>query len=102
MLKVNDMEYLEEVKSFAKSMGLTEQLQSKLDYLDKYGDGAYTVHLYTDFAPHSFYIVWQLGDRTVMNGGLIYHGPSGPGKEDRTQNFSVSLEDNPIGWRVHT
>ena len=117
MLEVQDVEYLEKVKKFAKLMGLEQQLQNKLNYLDTYGhqgtepppaeeDHYYKVTLYKDFAPNSFYIVWENNKtgKVVMQGGLIYHGPPSPLPEEsntRVQNWSVAL-DSKIGWRVHT
>ena len=118
MLVIDNEEYLTEVIEFAEKMGLLGQLQGKLDYLNAYGhvgedppppekDHRFKVTLYADMTPNCFYIVWQdpKRDGWVMNGGLIYHGPPSADPEDankRIQNWAVSLENNPIGWRIHT
>ena len=64
MLEVCCPERLEEAKAFAKTLGVEDNLQSRLDFLAAYacqdGDGHIDptqtkCYLGADFAPHSFY-----------------------------------------------
>jgi len=64
----NVKEYLEEVRAFADKVGLREQLEDRLKYLDKYANGENSNHktecvLFKDFAPYSFEFVIRLRAR---------------------------------------
>jgi len=77
MLKIENQEHFDKVKAFAESTGRMTQLQSKLDYLDTYGDNTQCVLGY-DFAPHSFSFLMMKRDKQGeyqpwFNGGLIFH-----------------------------
>jgi len=99
-------EQLMEARAFADSIGLREQFEKRLAYLDTYAEhgdrGKSRCHLFPDFAPYSFSILMQVRNgegeyRTWFNGGLIFHGPTDGG----APNFSVSLSAEQ-GWQVHT
>lgn len=100
MLVIHDPEYLDLVRDFAKSMGLEQQLQQKLDYLAEYGDGNNTCKLGKDFAPHSFIFTMFRDGSYWFNGGLIYQGPDCPA-DGSFPSFTVSLAKR-TGWFVHT
>jgi hypothetical protein len=104
-------ERLDQVREFARKMGLLSQLEHKLAFLNHgfaWGKPTRT-NLGYDFAPHSFawceYFQPQTEDerkkpRFCMNGGLIYHGPGSPG-DGGFPALSVSLS-NSTGWSIHT
>lgn len=110
MLVVQCKDHLEKVRAFADSIGLRDQLEGKLSYLNTYGGGEgredYTrCILYWDFAPHSFFfnLLWtEEGKEPVLwfNGGLIYQGPDAPANGG-APSFTVSLAEGH-GWFVHT
>jgi Domain of unknown function (DUF4120) len=96
-------EHLAVVREFADRTGQRAQFEEKLEDLTKWvsADG-YTVNLYTDFAPYSFY--WEEiapNGKRSMNGGLIYHGQHDGGGNGSGPTFSVNLEPSN-GWRIHT
>ena len=109
-LHVRDHAYLDEIKTFARQVGLAEQLDERLDYLDTYAEhgdhGKTRCLLCRDFAPYSCSFVMEvLGDdgqyRRWFNGGLIFHGPHDNGGDGSYPTLSVTL--NPVhGWQVHT
>jgi hypothetical protein len=80
VLDIQNQKHFNKVKAFAESIGCMEQLQSKLDYLDTYGDqvGGTKCVLSYDFAPHSFSFLMMRKDdsgeyQPWFNGGLIFH-----------------------------
>lgn len=104
---------LDEVREFADSIGMREQLEKQLDYLDNYAchpeeDAVKTqVELTRDFAPHSFNFV-ILGRKTPndeyrywFNGGLIFHGSHDGFGSGAAPTLSVCLTPTS-GWAVHT
>jgi hypothetical protein len=73
------LDRLEQVRAHARTLGLSDQLERKLDYLAGY-DGSQCVLGY-DFAPHSFsFCLYRPGPKEErkfrFNGGLIFQGPS--------------------------
>jgi hypothetical protein len=108
------LDRLEDVREFARSMGLSRQLEKELDFLDWWGDGDANEGrrrqcvLSYDFAPHSFTFAHYLlpaftsdGKRKFMfNGGLIYSGPGAPG-DGSFPSLTVNLGDG-TGWFCHT
>lgn len=97
---------LEAARLFADTIGLRDQLEERLRYLDTYSEGdergKSRCQLFTDFAPASFAFTMEVKNakgeyKPWFNGGLIFHGPCDGG----APNFSVSLSDEP-GWQVHT
>ena len=95
--------YLQEVREFAESIGLAEQLQKQLDLLGSYGGvGVSICKLYKDFAPHSFSFNMQWIDerRRGFGGGLIYQGPVCPA-DGSFPSLTVSLAKG-TGWFCHT
>jgi hypothetical protein len=108
ILDEEQLDRLEQVREFARSVGLSEQLERQLSYLGDrrcWGDKAQTVLSY-DFAPHSFsFGVFALpnGDkprRVALNGGLIFSGPGSPG-DGSFPALTVNLS-NSVGWFCHT
>jgi len=98
--------YVQEVKDFAAKIGLAEQLQNRLDYLDNYaGKWNSSCHLSRDFAPYSFtFRLHHLkeGIETFwFFGGLIFHGPHDNGGDGSAPTFSVNLQPHH-GWAIHT
>jgi len=107
---------LEEAKALAKTLGVEDNLQPRLDYLAAYAcqdqDGHIDpkltkCYLGADFAPHSFYFKMHrlLPDGTYkfwFDGGLIYHGPGQPA-DGSAPAFSVEV-GGPEGphWSIHT
>jgi len=92
--------YVDEVKKFADSVGLREQLDSKLKYLEEYGDGTSRCRLFKDFAKHSFSFIVDKLDKdghwvVWFSGALIYHGPQAG------ETFAVNVNDT-VGWSIHT
>lgn len=96
-------EHLAAVREFADRISQRVQFESRLSDLYSYISAeGYTVILYEDFAPYSFY--WEeigLNGKRTMNGGLIYHGQHDNGGNGGAPTFSVNL--TPMsGWAIHT
>jgi hypothetical protein len=106
----NVQEYFESVKEYAQEVGLEDNLQEKLDFLDTYAEhgdrGKTRCRLTQDFAPHSFNISMDIRSedgeyKPWWFGGLIFRGPHDGGGNGGPPTFSVSL--NPChGWQIHT
>jgi hypothetical protein len=103
---------LEQVREFARSMGLSERLERQLDFLHSYachdGEPKTQCVLGYDFAPYSFsfaHFVLPMhskdGKRQLwFNGGLIFSGPGCPG-DGSFPSLTVNLHDG-VGWFCHT
>jgi len=95
-------EHLQAVREFADRTGQRQQFESRLSDLTAYLPDDWTVELYTDFAPYSFF--WTefspTGQRGLI-GGLIHHGQHDGGGNGGAPTFSVSLEYCQ-GWAIHT
>ena len=95
-------EYLEEVRQFADRTNQRQQFESRLSDLAAYLPDGWTVELYTDFAPYSFF--WTefspTGQRGLI-GGLIFHGQHDGGGNGSAPTFSVNLTPSN-GWSIHT
>lgn len=109
MLEIKNQEHLDEVKVFAEKIGKLEQLQSKLDWLDNFGDRESTrVELRSDIGGGLSFVFDVYGrdprtgfiDKFRFNGGLIFYdkGDSGVG----APQFSVRLDSSECGWEIHT
>jgi hypothetical protein len=104
------VEYLEQVRDFARSVGLSEQLHKQLTFLDQRQCWGHRSQCWLgwDFAPHSFsFAHWALPSGTldgkrhlIFNGGLIYSGPGSPG-DGSFPALTVNLHDG-VGWFCHT
>ncbi len=101
----------EAAKAHARRIGLRTQFARQLNYLRTYAEHDITstprtrVTLHTDFAPHSFSIIWERRDsdgkwKYWFNGGLIFHGPHDNGSGG-APTFCVNLQPHH-GWSVHT
>ena len=101
-LIVNCPEYLEEVRQFANQTNQRQQFESRLSDLTAYLPDGWTVELYTDFAPYSFF--WTeyspTGKRGLI-GGLIFHDQHDGFGNGGAPTFSVNLEPSN-GWAIHT
>jgi hypothetical protein len=110
MLVIKNEEHFKEVVDFACKTGRAEQLFEKLLYLHHYADhdakGTCKVHLYKDFAPASFGVMWEfvegwqaaLGN---MHGAMVFHGAHDGWGSGTAPSFSVCL-DPTDGWSIHT
>jgi hypothetical protein len=104
------LNHLENVRDFARRMGLSEQLERQLSFLGNgrcWGNDS-QCELRTDFAPHSFTFAHHILPRAsksgkrafVFNGGLIYQGPDSPA-DGSFPSLTVSLSSG-TGWFCHT
>jgi hypothetical protein len=102
-LIVKCLEHLQSVREFADFTGQRAQFESRLSDLYRYISAeGYTVILYEDFAPYSFY--WEEiapNGKCSMNGGLIYHGQHDGGGNGGAPTYSVNLI-SINGWSIHT
>jgi hypothetical protein len=101
-LIVNCPEHLEQVRTFADSSGQRAQFEKRLCELTAFLPDGWTVELYTDFAPYSFF--WTQFSPTRSRGligGLIYHGQHDNGGDGGAPTFSVNLFPSQ-GWSIHT
>ena len=102
MLIIENQEHFDKACEFARSVGAEAELQNQLDLLAGFGGDPANVrcHLYSDFAPHSFF--WRMeyssreGWKTWLVGGLIYSGP-GARSNGSAPSFSVSLNADAAG-----
>jgi hypothetical protein len=95
-------EYLQSVLDFADATDQRKQFEQMLYDLIAYLPDNWTVQLYKDFAPFSFF--WtETGPNGEggLIGGLIYHGYHDGGGNGDSPTYSVNLM--PInGWSIHT
>jgi hypothetical protein len=90
------------VRDFADRTGQRQEFESSLSDLTAFLPDGWTVDLYTDFAPYSFFwIQFNLDRSRGLIGGLIYHGPHDSGGNGGAPTFSVNLTP-ANGWRIHT
>lgn len=103
-------EYFDGVKAYAEEIGLKDNLQKSLDYLNTYAEhgdrGKTRCKLFQDFAPHSFQFTMELrredGEyRTWFFGGCIFHGPHDGHGSGAFPTLSVTL-NHCHGWQIHT
>jgi hypothetical protein len=112
ILDDEQLDRLEEVREFARLMGLGRQLERQMNYLHGYADHDEIPKrqcvLGYDFAPHSFsfahYLLPEFTDdgnrRFCFNGGLIYQGPDSAAN-GLGRSLCVSLASG-TGWFCHT
>jgi hypothetical protein len=107
------LDRLEQAREFARSMGLSSQLERQLSYLHNYahhddGPRKRQCVLAYDFAYHSFSFAHYTlpayttdGKRHMwFHGGLIYQAPESPANGS-FPSLTVSLASG-IGWFCHT
>ena len=99
-MEIHCQEKFDEVKKYAESIG-DQTFNNCIERLKEWEkDGKHTVHLYNDFAKHSFYFQeFDVNGRCVMNGGVIYHEPG------NDHSFSVCIDADEMikpEWRIHT
>lgn len=105
MFNPEDLDHLEQVREFARTAGLSGQLERQLHYLADYGCRGNQCVLGKDFAPHSFsFAMYRPGVKDarkfVFNGGLIFQGPVNPANGSYP-SLTVSLAAG-TGWFCHT
>lgn len=94
---------LDEIKTFAKTHGLTESFERTFIGLENYSAKGCEVNLYTDFAPLSLYFEVTRDGQFVLNGGFIFHGPHDGFGNGSAPTFSVCLDQERVpGWSIHT
>jgi len=101
-LIVNCSDHLVAVRAFADRTNQRPQFERSLSELTAFLPDGWTVELYTDFAPYSFF--WTEFSPTRQRGlagGLIYHGPHDGGGNGGAPTFSVNLTPTN-GWCIHT
>ena len=100
---------LAEVQAFAVRIGMRDNLEAQLRFLDEYAEdgdrGRTSCRLYPDFAPYSFGFLMRLrrGGKYLdwFNGALIFHGPHDGGGDGTAPTLAVCLQPT-VGWTVHT
>ena len=100
-LIVKCVEHLQRVRDFADKTHQREDLEKQLAYLTSFGEETWTVELFSDFAPYSFYWEEWNNDKRVMNGGLIYHDKNDGFGNGGAPTFSVNIIPCQ-GWQIHT
>jgi hypothetical protein len=113
ILDDEQLDRLEQVREFARSIGLSRQLERQLDFLANYANHDNGLKrqcvLSYDFAPHSFSFAHfalpspeqEKPERKFwFNGGLIYQGPGAPA-DGSFPSLTVSLTPG-TGWFCHT
>lgn len=97
--------HLEQVRAYAETVQLREQLEEKLAYLRDYRDDTVRCQLFKDFAPQSFYFVMEIKKdgkwEQFFNGGLIFHGVHDRGGDGGAPTFSVNMSPT-TAWSIHT
>lgn len=111
MLKVENQEHFDAVIEFAERVGLRQQLEGRLRYLEHYATspddpGKTRCRLFKDWARYSFEFVMDLRQpdgtyRQWFNGGLILHGADDGFGSGGAPTFSVCIEPT-TGWEIHT
>jgi len=102
-------EKLAEVQAFAVRIGMRDNLEAQLRFLDEYAEdgdrGRTCCRLYHDGAPFSFGFLMRLrrGGKYLdwFNGALIFHGPHDGGGDGTAPTLAVCLQPT-AGWTVHT
>jgi len=95
------------VRAHAAKLGLDDNLDDKLRFLDNYaGRDRTRCTLYPDHAPYSFtFTMDALGQDGVwhrrFDGGLLYHGPEDGYGCGCFPTLAVTL-DPTHGWTIHT
>lgn len=94
---------LKKIVDFADKNGLTTELWFTLSKFFRYLAEGHNVILAPDHAMYSLFFLIKDGKRTILNGGMIYHGPID--FEKMTTNETFSVEVNPSSkphWSIHT
>jgi hypothetical protein len=106
MLYIENQEYHNSVLAYAEKIGMKQQLDGRLNYLDTYADGETCCHLGKDFAPYSYFFTMDKRQpdgsyKTWFSGGLIFHGKHDNGGDGSFPTLSVCLA-HMDGWSIHT
>lgn len=109
-LVIENKPYFDEVMEFATKIGLRDQLEDKLRFLDRYAEhgdrGKTRCRLRKDFAPASFEFVMERrnsegGFEAWFVGGLILHGAHDNKGDGSFPTLSVTISPT-TGWQIHT
>jgi hypothetical protein len=112
ILDDEQLDRLEQVREFARFMGLDRQLERQLHFLDGYSDNGEVRKrqcvLGYDFAPHSFSFchyrlpaLSRTGQREyILKGAMVYQGPDSPAN-GLGPSLCVSLAPG-TGWFLHS
>ncbi len=101
---------LAEARAFADRIGMRQQLEEQLQFLDEYAEhgdrGKTCCRLYGDGAPYSFGFVMTARCaggvmKNWFNGALLFHGPHDRGGDGGAPTYSVCLQPT-VGWSCHT
>ena len=97
---------LNAAKAHAKAIGLTENLNENLTFLDGFAGRDNTrCTLHHDFAPHSFGFVLERqtkeGWKHLLTGGLLFHGPHDGNGSGASPTYAVTTTPTR-GWSIHT
>lgn len=102
MLQIQNQAHYDEVKAHANTIGLSDNLQKSLDRLLDIAENTGGVcYLGYDFAPFSFSFAIVREEKTILNGGVIFHGPHDGNGSGSAPTYSVSLSPS-TGWQIHT
>jgi len=96
-----NLEHFRSCAAYADRIGLSEQfvcMFGRLKMIAKNLGG--TLHVTKDFAPHSMVFSIERERVCLLNGGLIYQGPTQPANGS-FPSLTVSLH-NDTGWFIHT
>jgi hypothetical protein len=87
----------------ARSLGgkTLESWENAWARLDRWFGQEVECHVFADHAPWSFYFEIRDGDRTCMNGGVIYYQGRESGSAGPQFSVTTSGLDHPR-WEVHT
>ena len=98
---------LADARVHADAVGLRDDLEMRLAYLDRYAEPKTTrCVLFPDAAPFSFRFVMEreLGNGSWMawfEGGLLYHGAHDRYGAGAAPTLAVTLQPT-LGWQIHT
>ena len=97
--------FLQEVRDFADSIQMRDQLEKQLAYLESFGTRETRCRLHKDWAPQSFGFVLEIRQngewKHWLTGGLLFHRAHDRGGDGGPPTFSVSLTPS-TGWQIHT
>ena len=96
-------EFIENMKWSEQNPELNKTFLSCVDRLSEWIREGTEVWIGHDFAPRSFSfaVLDVCSDRSVLNGGMIFHGSHDNGGDGSAPTFSVNLSPHD-GWRLHT
>ncbi len=96
-------EFIENMKWSEQNPELNKTFSSCVDRLSEWIREGTEVWIGHDFAPRSFSfaVLDVCSDRSVFNGGMIFHGSHDNGGDGSAPTYSVCITPSN-GWRLHT